>query len=62
MRDEFEISGRHLALERNLEVISRIAETLLDLMQDRRSLRVEWYSSILIVAEILLILYQMFYQ
>ena len=51
---------RQLALERKLEVISRTAETVLDLLQARRSLRVEWYIVILIVMELLLSLYQQF--
>jgi uncharacterized Rmd1/YagE family protein len=62
LEDEFEINERHLALERKLTVISRTAETLLDLIHDRRTLRVEWYVVALIVAEILLTLYEMFYQ
>lgn len=58
--DEYELSERHRALEHKLELISRTAETVLDLLQHRRSLRVEWYIVILIVIEILLTLYQMF--
>ena len=34
--------------------------TLLDLLQNRRSLRVEWYIVILIVVEIVLTLYELF--
>ena len=62
LEDEFEIRERHLALERKLGIISRTAETLLDLLNNRRSLRVEWYIVLLIVAEILLTLYEMFFQ
>ena len=58
--DEYELSERHRALEHKLELISRTAETVLDLLQHRRSLRVEWYIVILIVIEILLTLYEMF--
>jgi uncharacterized Rmd1/YagE family protein len=36
-------------------------ETALGLIQARRSLRVEWYVVILIVFEILMTLYQMFW-
>ncbi len=57
---EFEVRERHLALERKLGLISRTAETLLELLQNRRSLRVEWYIVVLIVAEILLTLYELF--
>ncbi len=59
LQDEYELRERHLALERKLELISRTAETLLDLLQHKRSLRVEWYIVILIVVEILLTLYTM---
>jgi len=54
LEDEYELRERHLALERKLDLISRTAETLLNLMQHKRSLRVEWYIVILIMAEILL--------
>jgi uncharacterized Rmd1/YagE family protein len=62
LEDEFELRERHLALERKLEVISNTAETLLDLLHARRSLRVEWYIVILIVVEIGLILYDLFFK
>jgi required for meiotic nuclear division protein 1 len=61
LEDEFELRERHLAMERKLEVISNTAETLLDLVHTRRSLRVEWYIVILIVVEIGLVLYQLFF-
>ncbi len=57
---EYELRERDLALERKLGLISRIAETLLDLLQHRRSLHVEWYIAILIVLELLMTLYSMF--
>jgi uncharacterized Rmd1/YagE family protein len=60
LEDEFELLERRLAIERKLELISRTVGTLLDLQQNRRSLRVEWYIVVLIVFEILLTLYQMF--
>jgi len=60
LADEFEIRERHLVLERKLGLLSRTATTVLELLQNRRSLRVEWYIVILIVFEILLTLYQMF--
>ncbi len=62
LENEFELRERHLALERKLEVISNTAKTLLDLLQTRRSLRVEWYIVILIVVEIGLILYDLFFK
>ncbi|NBW97698.1 MAG: RMD1 family protein, partial [Planctomycetia bacterium] len=42
LRDEFEIRERFAALHGKLALISRTAETALDLMQHRRALRVEW--------------------
>jgi uncharacterized Rmd1/YagE family protein len=60
LEDEYEIRERHLALERKLSLISRTAETLLDLLQHHRSLRVEWYIVALIVFEIFLALYELF--
>ncbi len=60
LEDEYEIRERHRALERKLDLISRMAGTLLDLLQHHRSLRVEWYIVVLIVLEILLTLYDLF--
>jgi uncharacterized Rmd1/YagE family protein len=57
---EYEIRERQLALERKLMLINDTAGTLLDLLQSKRSLRVEWYIVILIVIEIVLTLYQLF--
>ncbi|MBI5041156.1 MAG: RMD1 family protein [Gammaproteobacteria bacterium] len=58
--DEYELTERHRALDQKLELIARTAETVLDLLQHRRSLRVEWYIVILIVVEIFLSLYELF--
>jgi uncharacterized Rmd1/YagE family protein len=60
LENEYEIRERHHALERKLTLISRTAETILEFMQHQTSLRVEWYIVILIVAEILLSLYDLF--
>lgn len=59
LEDDYELRERDVALGRKLELISRTAETILDLLQNSRSLRVEWYIVILILAEILLTLYKM---
>ncbi len=59
LEDNYELRERHLAIERKLELVSRTAETLFDLLHNKRSLRVEWYIVILIVFEILLTLYEM---
>ncbi len=60
LEDEFELAERRLAIERKLELISKTVGTLLELQQNRRSLRVEWYIVGLIVFEIALSLYEMF--
>jgi len=60
LADVFEIRERHQALNHKLELVSRTAQTVLEVLQHRHSLRVEWYIVILIVAEILLTLYEMF--
>ena len=58
--DEFEIPDRFEAVEAKLNMIGRAIQTSIDLVQNRRSLRVEWYIVILIVVEIVLTLYEMF--
>ncbi|MGX2041040.1 RMD1 family protein [Methylocaldum sp. MU1018] len=58
---EYELRDRDLALSRKLELISRTAETYLDLVNNRQTLRVEWYIVILIVLEIILSLYEKFF-
>jgi uncharacterized Rmd1/YagE family protein len=60
LEDEYEIRERHLALERKLDLISRTAETVLELLQHNSTMRVEWYIVILIVVEILLSVYELF--
>jgi uncharacterized Rmd1/YagE family protein len=58
---EYELRERDLALGRKLDLIGRTAQTYFDLLQNRHGLRVEWYIVILIVIEIVLILYDMFW-
>lgn len=62
LEDEYEIRERHLTLERKLGLVSQTAETVLELLQHNTSLRVEWYVVMLIVVEILLSLYDLFFQ
>jgi len=52
------LRDRDLALARKLDLISRTAETYLDLLNNRQALRVEWYIVVLIVVEIVLSLWQ----
>jgi uncharacterized Rmd1/YagE family protein len=61
LEDEYELAERRLALERKLDLISRTVETLVDLLQNKRALRVEWYIVLLIVIEIFLTLYQLLF-
>ena len=58
---EYELNERRVALETKLELVSRTVETVIDLLNHKRSLRVEWYIVILIVIEILLTLYDIFF-
>lgn len=60
LTDEYELRERHRALERKMAVVSRTAETMLGLLQNRSSLRVEWYIVILIIFEIMLTLWELF--
>ena len=62
LESEYEIGERQIALERKLEMLSGTAETLLGMLQDRRTLRVEWYIVILILVEIFLTLYELFFR
>jgi uncharacterized Rmd1/YagE family protein len=60
LEGEFEIRERHRALERKLQLIGRTAETFLGLAHDRRNIQLEWLIVLLIVAEILVMLYEFF--
>lgn len=60
LEQEYEIRERQRALDRKLQVIGDTAQTLLDLLQNNRTLRVEWYIVLLIVVEIALSLYELF--
>jgi uncharacterized Rmd1/YagE family protein len=59
LESEYEIAERAAMLDRKLELISCTVRTVLELLENQRSLRVEWYIVILIVVEIGLLLYQM---
>jgi required for meiotic nuclear division protein 1 len=59
LEDEYELRERLLALDRKLALVSRTAETALELMQHDSSHRVEWYIVALIVVEILLSVYEL---
>ena len=57
LEEEYEISERFEALQHKLGLIMRTADTELNLLHHRRSLRVEWYIVILIVVDILISLF-----
>jgi uncharacterized Rmd1/YagE family protein len=57
LAEEFDLTERAEILDRKLELISRTVQTVLDLLQKNRSIRVEWYIVILIVVELALSLY-----
>lgn len=61
LEDEYELAERRRGLERKLDLISSTVETLVDLLQNKRALRVEWYVVALIVIEIILTLYQLLF-
>jgi len=60
LQDEYELADRHRALDRKLELVARTAQTVLDLQQDQRTLRVEWYIVILILVEIVILVWDLF--
>ena len=61
VEDEFEISTRHAALERKLNLIAQTAQTVIQLVSNKHSLRVEWYIVVLILIAIVLMLYDLFF-
>ena len=54
--DEYELRERHGGLKEKLNMVYRTAETMMDLLQHKRSLRLEWYIVVLIVAQIIITL------
>ena len=60
IEDEYEIEERHTALKDKLELVHQTAETMLSLLQERRTYHVEWYITLLIVLEVILGLYDKF--
>jgi required for meiotic nuclear division protein 1 len=62
LEDEYELRERLLALERKLALVSRTAETALELMQHDSSHRVEWYIVALIVVEICISIYELWFR
>ena len=59
LEDEYEIKERQAALDVKLGVVTRAAQTMLDLSQAKRSLNVEYYILGLIVFEVALAIFQL---
>jgi uncharacterized Rmd1/YagE family protein len=59
LEDEYELRERSKAIERKLDLVHDTVGTLLELVQDKRSVRLEWYVIILIVIEIALSAYEL---
>lgn len=62
LEDEYELVERHNGIERKLNLISSTVETELDILQNQRTLRMEWYVVGLIFVEILLSVYDIFFR
>jgi uncharacterized Rmd1/YagE family protein len=60
LADEYELVERGVAVDRKLTLVGDTIRTLLELVQDQRTVRLEWYIIILIAIEILLSVYEMF--
>lgn len=60
LEDEYELRERHSALKEKLDLIFRTSEMMLNLMNSRHTLHVEWYIVILIVIEIFITLGEKF--
>ncbi len=59
LEDEYELKERVEGLDRKLTVVAETANTLTDIIDTRRSFRLEWAIVLLIVFEIVLTCYQM---
>jgi uncharacterized Rmd1/YagE family protein len=57
LAEEYELRERDQILERKIALVTHSAQTFLDLLHNRRSLRVEWYIVVLILGEMLLSLW-----
>ncbi len=62
LENEYELRERNIVLDRKLALISQTAETAVNLMQNRSMLRVEWYIVALIVFEVLLYTYDIWFK
>lgn len=61
LSEDYELRERHNALGRKVALLNESASTLLEVLQNNRTLRVEWYIVLLIVFEIGLLMFEMLY-
>ena len=61
LAEEYELAERSRAIDRKLTLVGETVRTLLELVQDQRSVRLEWYIIGLIGIEIMLSVYQIFF-
>ncbi|HEX3500188.1 MAG TPA: RMD1 family protein [Stellaceae bacterium] len=54
LEDEYELRERSRVIERKLDLVENTVSSLLELVQDKRSTRLEWYIIVLIIIEIAL--------
>lgn len=59
---EYELMERDHALTRKNDFISSSVGALIDLVQQRQSIRLEWYIVVLIMIEIVILLYELFWR
>ncbi len=62
LADEYELVERGQAVDRKFALVGDTIRTLLELVQDQRTVRLEWYIIILIAIEILLSVYELFFR
>lgn len=55
LEDEYEIRERYMTLDKKVDLIFRSSDTLIDLLEAKRALRVEWYIVSLIIVELIII-------
>ena len=60
LADEYELLERSRAVDRKLALVGETVRTLVDLAQDQRSVRLEWYIIALIAIELLISIYHLF--
>src|SRR6202035_3601094 len=54
LEDEYELAERARVIERKLALVENTVSSLVELVQDKRSTRLEWYVIVLIIIEIAL--------